>query len=462
MLDKSSVIVIQQDLELLQILEKILKNHGYPYSSTSSLREAYSLVDGRAGRIILIGDQIPEGKGREFLRYIDEETDVMEVIVIAVNPSIPGAISAIKEGAADYIGIHEIKDRFLPVIQTVDRKLREGMPQSITRSGSKENPNPPGIIGNSKALHLALEKAYKAAASRETVLITGESGTGKELIARTIHRQTAQSGDPFIPVNCGGIPANLLESELFGHVKGAYTGADSTTKGYFQAADSGTIFLDEISNTSKTMQAKLLRVLESHEVWRVGTRRPDKIDVRVIAASNENLRTLVKARKFRKDLYYRLNIIAIQMPPLRKRRSDLEALCRYFANQLSQKLNKEPPTFSEEVLKTFQRYDWPGNVRELKNLVKRIIVLADNPTVTVSDLPQFMQHVDRECFHNQKSLSEVERSHIQKVMEEVGWNISQAAKILGVSRQTLYNRLNQFNLHRPVASYNPVGANNNV
>lgn len=462
MLDKSSVIVIQQDLELLQILEKILDNHGYAFSSTSSLNEAYNLIDDHAGRIVLLGDQIPEEKGREFLHYIAEETDGMEVIVIAVNPSIPGAISAVKEGAADYIGIHEIKDRFLPVIQTVDRKIRQGLTQPTKRSGRKENPNPPGIVGKSKALQIALEKAYKAAESRETVLITGESGTGKELIARAIHSQTAQSGDPFIPVNCGGIPANLLESELFGHVRGAYTGAGSTTKGYFQAADTGTIFLDEISNTSKTMQAKLLRVLESHEVWKVGTRRPDKIDVRVIAASNENLRKLLKERKFRKDLFYRLNVIAIRMPPLRERRSDIEILCKYFANQQAQELGKEPPIFSGEVLESFHMYDWPGNVRELQNIVKRMVVMSDQQTITVSDLPQCMQQTNNNYSHNQKSLIEVERSHIRKIMDEVDWNISRAAKILGVSRQTLYNRLNQFNLQRPTVSYRTGSVNNSV
>jgi len=458
--NKSSIILIQQDLKLLQILEKILESHGYTYSSTSSLKEAYSLINDCVGQIVLLCDQIPEEKGRELLHYIDEVSDVMKAIIIASKPSIPGAIAAVKEGAVDYIGIHEINDRFLPVVQTVDRKIRQELAQSSERTGREDNPS--GIVGKSKALHIALERSYKAAESRETVLITGESGTGKELIARVIHHQTARSGDPFIPVNCGGIPANLLESELFGHVKGAYTGAGSTTKGYFQAADTGTIFLDEISNTSKPMQAKLLRVLESHEVWKVGIRRPDKIDVRVIAASNENLRRLVKERKFRKDLFYRLNVIAIRMPPLRERRSDIEALCNYFANQQARELDKEPPTFSEEVLEIFHRHDWPGNVRELKNLVKRIVVLADHPTVMVSDLPQFMQHTESDCFHNQKSLIEVERSHIQKIMEEVDWNISQAAKILGVSRQTLYNRLNQFNLQRPTVSYQTTGANNSV
>jgi len=450
---KSSIVIVQRDPHLRRILEKMLEELDYHYYSADSLQQGYQMINDRLGQVVLLEDEMEEEKSRKLLRYIYETFDEMETILIANTPSIPDAVAAVKDGAVDYITADQLAARLPAGLRTVEERIDRHAAQSSEELA--EIDNPAGIIGRSEALRVALQKAQKAAESRETVMIIGESGTGKELIARAIHYHNAQSGVPFIPVNCGGIPTNLLESELFGHVKGAYTGADESTNGYFQAADTGTIFLDEISNTSLSMQAKLLRVLESDQIWKVGSRKPEIIDVRVISASNKNLRTLVKDKKFREDLYYRLNVINIRIPPLRERQSDIELLCTHFARKYAEEMDKEPLEFSDEVLDIFHAYDWPGNIRELKNLIKREVLLSEHPTVNVCDLPKYMHRTVSDFYPEPKTLAKVERAHIEMVMNQVDWNISRAAKILGISRQTLYNKLEQFSLRR--VSSSPAG-----
>jgi DNA-binding NtrC family response regulator len=283
----------------------------------------------------------------------------------------------------------------------------------------------------------------KASTTKATVLISGETGTGKELVARAIHYASDRAAAPFVPVNCGGIPEGLLERELFGHVKGAFTGATETRAGFFQTANGGTLFLDEISETSSAMQVKLLRVLQEHEVCLIGDTKPLRLDLRVVAATNKGLSSLAERDRFRQDLYYRLAVITIEVPPLRARNGDVGELVRHFAGKAELELDRPAPTFSSEALEALSAYDWPGNVRELENLVQRVCVMNDGGRVEVSDLPSPMRFTLHAAQNLDRSLAQVERDHVQAVLDHVGGNKSEAARILQISRKTLRDKLKE-------------------
>jgi transcriptional regulator with PAS, ATPase and Fis domain len=281
----------------------------------------------------------------------------------------------------------------------------------------------------------------KAALTSATVLISGESGTGKELVARAIHYKSKRASAPFVPVNCGAIPEQLLESELFGHVKGAFTGATETRAGFFQTADGGTIFLDEISETSLSMQVKLLRVLQDKEVCMIGSTRTRKVDVRILASTNKDLSSLVKKGLFREDLFYRINVITVDLPPLREREDDIFLLIRHFARKFSEELGRPAPLFSDGALQVLRKYHWPGNVRELENIVQRLIVMTDRDVVDVPDLPSLMRFSARQSVIPNRTLAEVEAEYIRNVLLSVNDNKTRAAKILGIDRKTLREKL---------------------
>jgi DNA-binding NtrC family response regulator len=273
------------------------------------------------------------------------------------------------------------------------------------------------------------------------VLITGESGTGKELVARAIHYTGPRAAAPFVPVNCGGIPEGLLESELFGHLKGAFTGATESHAGFFHAAEGGTIFLDEISEMSLAMQVKLLRVLQDREVCMVGSQKPRHVDVRILAATNKDLPNLVERSAFREDLYYRLNVISVAVPPLRERGDDALLLARHFAAKFARELGKAPPCFPDRVLRMLKEYYWPGNVRELENMIQRLVVMAEGDLIEAADLPSIMRFALPRDRGLNRTLAEVEAEHIRNVLDSVGRNKTRAAEILGIDRKTLREKL---------------------
>jgi transcriptional regulator with PAS, ATPase and Fis domain len=285
------------------------------------------------------------------------------------------------------------------------------------------------------------ETIVKAASTSATVLVAGESGTGKELVARGIHYGSDRAQSPFVPINCGGIPENLLESELFGHVKGSFTGATETRAGFFQTADRGTVFLDEISETSQAMQVKLLRVLQEKQIRMVGGSREQAVDVRIIAATNKDLLELVRRQLFREDLYFRVNVITIDIPPLRERNEDILLLARHFISKYAQEHGKDTPSLSDGVLEVLQRYDWPGNVRELENVMHRLVVMHEGVTVDVADLPTTMRFSVRHRLGRLCSLAEVESEHVRVVLQSVDGNKTRAAEILGIDRKTLRQKL---------------------
>jgi two-component system, NtrC family, response regulator HydG len=298
-----------------------------------------------------------------------------------------------------------------------------------------------GLIGDSTAMRRVFNAITKAATVPTTVLITGESGTGKELVARAIHYNSPRGSARFVPINCGAIPQELFESELFGHVKGAFTGATESRAGFFQTADGGTIFLDEISEISPPLQVKLLRVLQDKEVWMVGSQRPQKVDVRIVAATNKDLTELIKKGSFREDLYFRLSVITIPIPPLREREDDKLQLANHFLHKYAEEMGVEVPKLSDRALDMINRYDWPGNVRELENLMQRLIVMSEGGVIDTSDFPSQMRFtVAREAGLN-RTLADVEAEHIQNVLASVNGNKTRAAEILGIDRKTLRERL---------------------
>jgi two-component system, NtrC family, response regulator HydG len=298
-----------------------------------------------------------------------------------------------------------------------------------------------GLIGESEAIKSVLAAISKAATTSATVLITGESGTGKELVARAIHYQSLRAQAPFVPVNCGAIPNELLESELFGYVKGAFTGAAETRAGFFQTADGGTIFLDEISETSLGMQVKLLRILQDKEVFMVGSRRGRVVDIRILAATNKDLVALVRKGIFRQDLFYRLNVVSIFIPPLRDRGDDVLILSQFFARKFAHELGKPEPQFSDNVLKILKNYYWPGNVRELENVVQRMVVMSETNTIDVPELPALMRFSVSSETNLTRPLAEVESEYIRRVLSSVDGNKTKAAEILGIDRKTLREKL---------------------
>jgi len=357
--------------------------------------------------------------------------------------SVKGAVQAVKMGADEYLSKPFTDDE---LFSAVERALNKQELRRVVKNGRpRGTAETHGIIGKSKLVQKLLMEIEKASKTSATVLILGESGTGKELVARAIHYSSKRASAPFVPVNCGAIPEKLLESELFGHVKGAFTGAHESRAGFFQTADGGTILLDEINEMSPAMQVKLLRVLQDKQVCMVGARKTQKIDIRIIASSNKDLRMLVNKNLFREDLFFRLNVITITVPPLRERPEDIAVLITHFAGKFAEEIGKSAPAFSDEVLQTFVGYTWPGNIRELENLIQRLIVMTDDKKIENPDLPSVMRFTAMPGSVPFRPLAEEETAYIRRVLASVGGNKSKAAEILRIDRKTLRDKLKSEN-----------------
>jgi DNA-binding NtrC family response regulator len=358
---------------------------------------------------------------------------------------VRSAVEAVKLGAEEYLSKPFSERELLATVRRALEKQAGARPSEATGTEDGEE----GLVGHSEPMRAVRRIIRKAATSSATVLITGESGTGKELVARAIHYRGERSQAAFVPVNCGAIPENLLESELFGYVKGAFTGADQSRAGFFQTADQGTIFLDEVSEMSPTMQAKLLRVLQEQEIYMLGSSKPLRLDVRVIASTNTDLRRAMESGTFREDLYYRLNVIAVEMPPLRERGEDVLMLADHFSSKFAAEMGREPPQLNDRVKEAFLQYGWPGNVRELENLIHRLLVMNDSGSIEVPDLPSHMRFsLSTSCDPN-RSLAEVEAEHIRNVLSSVDGNRTRAAEILGIDRKTLREKLKRIEADGP-------------
>jgi two-component system response regulator HydG len=389
--------------------------------------------------LVITDMKMPGIGGLELVRHVRENFQDTQVVMITGYPSIDSAVEAVKSGADEYLAKPFTDEELLSAVEKVLTKQRLHRPDEPLSDGAAGSFH--GILGRSEPMRDVYQAIHKAASTPATVLISGESGTGKELIARAIHYSSPRSSARFVAVNCGGIPEGLLESELFGHMKGAFTGATESRAGFFQTADGGTILLDEVSETSLAMQVKLLRVLQDGEVSMVGSTRPREMDVRVLAATNKELQTLIAKGLFREDLFFRLNVISIVAPPLRERPEDIVQLSRYFIDKFATEYDLSAPHLNGRVVEALLQYPWPGNVRELENLMQRLVVMSPGEAIKMPHLPRYMRFSVRSERGLDRTLAEVEREHIRNVLAQVGGNKTQAARILGIDRKTLRQKL---------------------
>jgi two-component system response regulator HydG len=437
--ERHKILVVDDSPDTLEVIQRNLEAQGYQVMTSPGAVEAIKILESAPMDLVITDLKMPEVNGLSLIRHIQENFKDTEVMMITGYPSIEGAVEAVKTGAEEYLA-KPFTDEEL--CQAVERVLEKA---DMRKATQKRTPLLPsirqGIIGDSNAMQKVYNAIQKAASSSATVLITGESGTGKELVARAIHYNSSRSSTPFVPINCGGIPESLLESELFGYVKGAFTGALDTRAGFFQTAEGGTIFLDEISETSLSMQVKLLRVLQDREVFMVGARQPIKVDVRIIAATNKNLLELINKGEFREDLYYRLNVIAIDIPPLREREGDILLMIQNFAVKFAKEFGKSVPNFSENALQALRSYYWPGNVRELENIIQRLVLMSESNAIDAPDLPSLMRYSALRGVGPHRTLAEIESEHILGVLASVDNNKTKAAEILGIDRKTLREKL---------------------
>lgn len=437
------VLVVDDIADAVELMRRYLAAAGFQVHTATSVADAIRVAEHAAPDLVVTDLRMPGGGGLELVRHVREHMPDTEVMLVTGYGTIEGAVEALQMGASHYIVKPYTEEELLAAVRQTLGKLRRSR---TAQPGSGPAPAAAGrLIGESPAMQALAGEIARAAASSATVLITGESGTGKELVARSIHDQSARRRAPFIPVNCGALAESLLESELFGHVRGAFTGADRTRPGVFQSAEGGTIFLDEISATPPSTQLRLLRVLQEREVAMVGSSTPRKVDVRVIAATNQDLAGLVARGTFREDLFYRVNVVTIDVPPLRERDDDVLRLARHFAATFAVEQDRPPLRFSDPVLRRLLAYAWPGNVRELQNLVQRLTVMKDGETATLPDLPQAMRTA-RPATPRDRTLDDIEAEHIRTVLAGTGGNKARAARILGIDRKTLYAKIRRYGL----------------
>jgi two-component system, NtrC family, response regulator HydG len=434
-IENINILAVDDSPETIELIKRNLESVGYHIYSSSNVQSAVKLLESVHIDLVITDLRMPEENGMALVRHVAENFKDMGTLVITGFPSIQGAVESIKIGADEYLVKPFTDDELFKSVERVLNKTHNAKKQT-----DRVSPSNFGIIGESEEMQKVFNTINKAKATNVTVLINGESGTGKELVARALH-YGGHASAPFVPVNCGGIPDALLESELFGYVRGAFTGATETRAGFFQTADGGTIFLDEISNTSLAMQAKLLRVLQEKEFYMVGSKKPMKVNIRIVAATNVNLMQLVKKRLFREDLFYRLNIISIDLPPLRDRDKDILLLLDFFLAKYVKETNKNSMKFSKKALATLMDYAWPGNVRELQNLVHRLVIMADDNVIDVPDLPENFRFSATRTKGLHRSLAEVENEYIRDVLSANKNNITQSAQILGIDRKTLREKI---------------------
>ena len=436
---KERVLIVDDSGATLEVLQRNLTAAGYQVFTAPGVAEAVEILKGMTLDLVITDLKMPKVSGMDLVRHVRENFKDTEVMMITGYPSIEGAVNAIKTGAEEFLAKPFTDEELLCAVQRALDKLK--LRRSGYATSSRAVIAHKGFIGDSAAMRNVFAALNKAASTSATVLITGESGTGKELAARAIHYGGARSPAPFVPVNCGGIPEALLESELFGHVKGAFTGADESRAGFFHAADGGSIFLDEVSDMSLAMQVKLLRVLQDKEVCMVGSSRSRKVDVRILAATNRDLHGLVKKGLFREDLFYRLNVITVFIPPLRERGDDVLLLARHFVTKFAAESGRSPRRFSDKALQSLRGYNWPGNIRELENVVQRLVVMTDGDVIEVPDLPALMRFSALSTTGFTRTLAEVEAEYISNVLARVDGNKTRAAELLGINRKTLREKL---------------------
>ena len=447
-MEAAKVLVVDDEPSILRLLREALAQWGYQVATASNAREALDALRTDLYDAAITDIRMPEMGGLELLREIKKHDDSIEVIVMTGYPTIASAVEALKEGAYDYLSKPLILDELRHLMARVtERKFLKGEVQSLrARLGEELTVNE--LVGNSTPMQRVKEIIAKVAGTDSPVLIEGESGTGKELVAAAIHRLSSRVKGPFVPVNCSAIPADLLESEFFGHVRGAFSGAVSDALGLFRGAHDGTIFLDEIAELSPALQVKLLRVLQEMLVRPVGSTKAYSVDVRVIAATNRDLDRTIAEGRFRQDLYYRLNVVRVSLPPLRARREDIPALVNHFMRRFNRRFHRDVRGIAPEALAMLDTYDFPGNVRELENLVERAYAMGAREQITLADLPTLTRSVATPGATATAGaipqLADVEKELILRALAFYRDDKEAAAKALGISRRTIYRRLKEY------------------
>jgi len=447
MTKKSNILFADDEATFRTIMSNELTRMGYKVTCCPNGAVALKNIQERDFDVVLLDMNMPEMDGIETLKKIKEIETTTEVIILTGKGTIENAVQAIKLGAYDYLTKPCRLSELDALLQRALEKRRLRKENVHLKRLIKEDRELTVMIGNGDAMKLLYKTIDKVAPSDAIVLVQGESGTGKELVANTIHQHSKRASMPFVVVNCATLQETLLESELFGHTKGAFTGATESRMGLFEAADGGTLFLDEIGELTVNTQAKLLRVIQSGETRRIGDNRVVTVDVRIIAATNKNLAVEAKKGSFRDDLYFRLNVIALFLPPLRERKEDIPTLIRHFLAHFCR--NKQEKQLLPEALAAMTLYDWPGNVRELENTVERMVVLSEGDTIALEDLPENIRGTSVRFDAAEKSdssLAGVERRHIMKILQEKQGNKTVAAETLGVSLKTLYNKLKYYRI----------------
>ncbi len=441
-LKKENILIVDDNYDMLEVLHRNLKALNFHTYKASSVVEAIDILKYSTIDLLITDLQMPGINGMELIKYVDEHFPSIPKLVITGFPSVDSALDAVKSGALDYLVKPFRNEELKKAVQnSLDSRAVPNANLNTTTILSKDNKKEyAGIVGQSQQVEQLIDLIERVKNNRATILIQGESGTGKELVARAIHYKGTFAANPFITVNCGAIPENLIESELFGYVKGAFTGAGETRNGFFQAAAGGTIFLDEIGTAPQTVQTRLLRVLQEKEVMMVGSQKTQKIEVRVIAATNNDLYEMVQKGLFREDLYYRLNVVNIETPTLRSRKDDIVSITNTFIKKYGVEYGKANIAISDKVLEVLMRHSWSGNVRELENVIQRMIILSGE-TIEVKDIPEYLKYPEPLKNEELKSLKEIEKEYVLKVLSAVDDNKTKAAEILQIDRKTLREKL---------------------
>jgi two-component system response regulator PilR (NtrC family) len=453
-----TIVIIDDEKSLLDLLTVVFKKEGYEVKTASSAAGGFEILAKEEIDLVVTDIKMPGADGMDILRYARENLPDLPVILITAYGSIAQAVEALKAGALDYVvkpfDVEELK--IIVGRGLASRRLKQE--NILLKRDLKDRYGFEQMIGKSRPMQDIYTLIEKVGSTDSTVLITGESGTGKEMAARAVHLQGARREHPFVSINCAALPENLLESELFGHVRGSFTGAVSDKKGMFELAQRGTLFLDEVGETSPWTQVKLLRALQERKVRRVGGADEIPVDVRIIAATNQDLKKRIQEGKFREELYYRLNVISVDMPPLRKRVEDIPLLISHFLQKYCEKMDKRPKRFTPEVVGLLESYPWPGNIRELENVIERIVAIEDRETVTASCLPQEILSPQKKRLETQelfgpgfslnRHLDEITKKYIQEALALSGGSLQKAAPLLGLSYRTIRYLIGKYDLNQ--------------
>ena len=449
-----NVLIIDDEEKLKSLLARIIGLEGFEVFQAADCKSAWKKLEQHDIDVVLCDVKLPDGNGLELSKKIKEKYQPVEIILLTAYGNIPDGVQAIKNGAFDYITKGDDNNKIIPLLYRAIEKVELTKRVQQLEKQVREKFSFDKIIGKSKTLQAAIELAKKVAATDTTVLLSGETGTGKEVFAQAIHQQSHRNNKPFVAINCSAFSKELLESEMFGHKAGAFTGALKDTKGLFEEANAGTLFLDEIGEMSLELQAKLLRVLETGEFFKVGESKTTKVDVRIIAATNRDFEKEIEAGNFRNDLFYRLAVFQIKLPALRERVVDIEPLAKHFAAVYTAKSNKKIKSIKSDFIEALKLHQWNGNIRELKNVMERSVILSENDELQMQDLPMELQHLSpvyAGLAVGKKQLSafdlaSAEKLHIQKVLNYTNGNKTKTAELLNIAVTTLYRKLDEYKI----------------